>query len=314
MAFAFDPQIAAALEPLAAASRPVPDVGDVVTRRANAVEDFAHIASLIAPVDDVTRTDRATTSRDGSSVDLRWYTKDGAAAGPAVCYLHGGGMILGSLDLFEPIIRDVVSASGVAMLAVEYRLAPEHPYPAQVHDCYAGLVWLAEHANELGIDARRIAIMGDSAGGGLAAATTLMARDRGGPALARQILVFPMLDDRTTSPDPALVPFLTWTYEDNVTGWGALLGDLAGTDDVPAFAAPARTFDVSGLPPTYVDVGELDIFRDEDIEYARRLASSGTPVELHVHPGAPHAFDALAPRAEVSRRARADRLRVLTSL
>jgi acetyl esterase/lipase len=141
-----------------------------------------------------------------------------------------------------------------------------------------------------------------------------MARDRGGPALARQILVYPMLDDRTTSPDPALLPFLTWTYDDNVTGWGALLGAWARTDDVPAFAAPARALDVSGLPPTYIDVGELDIFRDEDVEYARRLAGSGTSVELHVHPGVPHAFEAYAPQADVSRRARADRVRVLRSL
>jgi acetyl esterase/lipase len=316
MAFALDPQVAVALEPPATALErlPLPPVGDVATRRANAAKAFAYFASQLPPADDVSRADYATTARDGTPIDLRWFTKHGAASGPAVYCIHGGGMILGSLDLYDALLRDLTSASGVPTLAVEYRLAPEHSYPTPLQDCYAGLVWLADHAAELGVDLARIAIMGDSAGGGLAAATALMARDRGAPALARQILIYPMLDDRTTSPDPALVPFLTWTYDDNVTGWSALLGELHGGDDVPAFAAPARAFDVSGLPPTYLDVGELDIFRDEDIEYARRLAASGTPVELHVHPAVPHAFDAWARDADVSRRARADRIRILKSL
>jgi acetyl esterase/lipase len=314
MAFTLDPQVSAALELMAPEDVAAPAVGDVATRRANAAQTFSYIASVLPPADDINRVDHTTTARDGTPIELRWFTKDGAASGPAVYYIHGGGMILGSLDLYEAILRDIVSASGVPLLAVEYRLAPEHPHPTPVQDCYAGLVWLAEHAPELGVDPARIAIMGDSAGGGLAAATALMARDRGGPALARQILVYPMLDDRTTRPDPALVPFLTWTYDDNVTGWSALLGEGHAGDDVPAFAAPARAFDVSGLPPTYLDVGELDIFRDEDIEYARRLAASGTPVELHVHPGVPHGYEACAPDADVSRRTRADRIRVLKGL
>jgi acetyl esterase/lipase len=315
MAYAMDPQVAAALEPLAALEPPEPPaVGDVAGRRASAEESFAYFASVAPAVTDVHRSTYTTTAPDGAEVELRRLTKADAPTGPAVYYIHGGGMILGSLDLYDALLQEYVSASGVAALAVEYRLAPEHRHPTPFQDCYAGLVWLAEHAAELGVDPSRIAIMGDSAGGGLAAATALMARDRGSPALARQILVYPMLDDRTTEPDPALVPFLTWTYDDNVTGWQALLGDRAGTDDVPAFAAPARALDVSGLPPTYVDVGELDIFRNEDIEYARRIAGTATSVELHVHPGAPHAFDAFAPDTDVARRALADRIRVLRSL
>jgi acetyl esterase/lipase len=315
MAHVMDPQIAAALEPLAALEPPEPPaVGDVAARRASAEQTFAYFASVAPAVTDVHGSTYTTTAPDGAEIELRWLTKAGAPTGPAVYYIHGGGMILGSLDLYDALLQESVSASGVPALAVEYRLAPEHPHPTPVQDCYAGLVWFAEHAAELGVEPSRIGIMGDSAGGGLAAATTLMARDRGGPALARQILVYPMLDDRTTEPDPALVPFLTWTYDDNVTGWQALLGDRAGTDDVPAFAAPARVLDVSGLPPTYVDVGELDIFRDEDIEYARRIAGTATSVELHVHPGAPHGFDAFAPETDVARRARADRIRVLRSL
>ena len=147
-----------------------------------------------------------------------------------------------------------------------------------------------QHTDELRIDPARVAIMGDSAGGGLAAGVALLARDRG-VALARQVLVYPMLDDRTTVPDPELAPFAAWSYDDNYTGWHALLGDAIGTDDVPPSAAPARADDLSGLPPTYIDVGDLDIFRDEDIEYARRIAATGTTVELHVHPGCPHGFD-----------------------
>jgi acetyl esterase/lipase len=200
----------------------------------------------------------------------------------------------------------------VPLLAVDYRLAPEHPHPGPVEDCYAGLAWLAEHAGELGVDPGRIALLGESAGGGLAAAAALLARDRG-LAVARQILIYPMLDDRTTAPDPALAPFALWTYDDNYTGWHALLGDKTGTADVPASAAPARAADLAGLPAAYIEVGELDIFRDEDIEYARRLAAAGVSVELHVHPGCPHGFELTAPDSAVARRARADRLRALAS-
>jgi acetyl esterase/lipase len=200
------------------------------------------------------------------------------------------------------------------MLSVDYRRAPEDPHPAPVEDCFAALRWLADHARELGADAGRIAVMGDSGGGGLAAAVALLARDRGGPALARQVLVYPMLDDRTTTPDPLLVPFMTWTYDDNLTGWGALLGSAAGDADVPPYAAPARAKDLAGLPAAYVDVGELDIFRDEDVEYARRLGAAGVAIELHVHPGAPHGFDQMGPQFAVTRRARADRVRVLRAI
>ncbi len=234
-------------------------------------------------------------------------------AGPAIVYLHGGGMISASMELYDRWVAAYVAASGVPMLAVDYRRAPEHPHPCPVEDCYAGLAWLAAHAAELGVDAGRIAVMGDSAGGGLAAAVALLARDRG-LAVARQILIYPMLDDRTTVPDPALVPFAGWSYDDNYTGWHALLGDLTGTAAVPAAAAPARAGDLAGLAPLYLEVGDLDILRDEGIEYARRAAAAGTPVELHVHPGCPHGFDRAAPGSGVAQRARADRLRVLGSL
>ncbi|WP_328356177.1 alpha/beta hydrolase [Streptomyces sp. NBC_00445] len=263
----------------------------------------------------VTRTDHYGGSHDGAKVCMRWYTPsrhDASGSGPAVVFLHGGGMVSGSVDLFDRSVAGYAADSGVPVLSVGYRLAPEHPHPTPVEDAYAGLVWLTEHAAQLGVDSARIALMGESAGGGLAAGAALLARDRGLP-VAKQILIHPMLDDRTTEPDPALVPFVTWNYDNNYTGWHALLGDAVGGPDVPGHAAPARASDLSGVPPAYIEVGELDIFRDEDVAYARRLAATGTSVELHVHPGCTHAFDHVAPQADVAQRARADRLRALTS-
>lgn len=216
--------------------------------------------------------------------------------------------------IYDLAVRDYVAASGVPMLVVDYRVAPEHPHPTPVEDCYAALRWLATNAASLGVDPARLAVMGDSAGGGLAAAVCLLARDRGGPAVAQQILIYPMLDDRAATPDCSLLPYLTWTYDDNVTGWGALLGADAGSESVSPYAAPARATDLSGLPDTYLDVGDLDIFRSEDISYATRLADAGVPTELHVYPGCPHAFEALAPSAGVSKRALSDRVRRLRSL
>jgi acetyl esterase/lipase len=263
----------------------------------------------------VTRTDHYAVSHDGAKVQVRWYSPerhDTSGAGPAVVYLHGGGMVSGTVALFDRLVAGYAADSGVPLLSVDYRRAPEYPHPKPVEDAYAGLAWLAAHAGELGVDPARIALMGESAGGGLAAGAALLARDRALP-VAKQILVYPMLDDRTTEPDPALLAFAIWNHDNNHTGWHALLGDAVGGPDVPGHAAPARASDLSGLPPAYVEVGELDIFRDEDITYARRLAATGTSVELHVHPGCPHAFDHLAPQIDVVQRARADRLRALTS-
>jgi acetyl esterase/lipase len=228
-------------------------------------------------------------------------------------------MIMGLEQLghiYDIVVRDYVAISGVPMLVVDYRVAPEHPHPTPVEDCYAALRWLAERAAALGVDPARLAVMGDSAGGGLAAGVSLLARDRRGPTLAQQLLIYPMLDDRTTTPDPQLasLPFLIWTYDDNVTGWAALLGDSAGTGAVSPYAAPARADDLTGLPDAYIDVGDLDIFRDEDVTYARRLADAGIPTELHVHPGCPHGFETLASGADVSRRAIGDRIRRLRAL
>jgi acetyl esterase/lipase len=316
MAFTLDPEVAKALEPMAAAMADAvpPAVGDVDSRRAVLDVFMALTEAAQTMPTDVKTTDFHATAVDGADILLRWYAKDGGAAGPAVLYLHGGGMIGGSVAVYDGLISRYVSSSGVAMLAVDYRLAPEHPYPTPVEDCYIGLQWLAEHAAELEVDAARIAVMGDSAGGGLAAATALLARERGGPDLAHQILIYPMLDDRNTSPDPELVPFAVWTYDDNITGWGALLGENIGGADVTAYAAPARATDLSDLPPCYIEVGQLDIFRDESLTYARRLSDAGVNVEFHLLPGVPHGFEAYAHATDIARRSVTDRLRVLNTI
>jgi acetyl esterase/lipase len=304
------------MEPMAAAiadAEPIP-VGDVAARREVTEKVMAYTASLQPMPDDVTMTDFTLSTEDGAEILLRWYVKEGAPAGPAAVYLHGGGMIMGSVDLYDGPIARYVSDSGVSMLAVDYRLAPEHPHPIPVEDAYAGLRWLHEHAAELGVDPARIAVMGDSAGGGLAAGVALLARDRGGPAVARQILIYPMLDDRNTVVDPELAPFAVWTYDDNITAWNALLGEAAGGADVPVYAAPSRVTDTAGLPTTYLEAVQLDIFRDEELAYAKQLSRGGVDVEFHLRPGVPHEFETFAYDSDLGLRARADRIRVLGSL
>jgi acetyl esterase/lipase len=319
-----NPGLEPVLSPLLAVSAQMdkPAVGDVATRRASAQLLFGQLADARPPVPQVQTESFELTAEDGAVVPMRWY-RPASAAGAAVLYLHGGGMIYG-LDtvgaLYDSVVRGYVAASGVPMLVPDYRVAPEHPHPAPVHDSYAALVWLAEHAAELGVDPARIAVMGDSAGGGLTAGVGLLARDRGGPAIAQQLLIYPMLDDRTPAPDCAVAPLLTWSYDDNLTGWGALLGagpdrsTVGGTDEVSVYAAPARAEDLSGLPPSYVDTGDLDLFHAEVTSYASALEKSGVPTELHVMPGCPHAFELLAPDAPVSQQVVAERVRRLRSL
>jgi acetyl esterase/lipase len=316
MALSFDPEIEVAFKAAAEAVGelpPPPPRGDALMLRAGLDGLMAEMlaAAVVAP--GVTKTTYHTVAADGTQLNLHWFTTSKSRPGSAVCYIHGGGMICGSVDLYNAVISDYVAASGVPMLAVSYRLAPEHPHPTPVEDAYAGLAWLFDHAAELGADPSRIAVMGDSAGGGIAAGVALLARDRG-LKLARQILIYPMLDDRNQVPEEALVPFANWTYDNNFTGWSALLGTTFGSDNVPAAAAPSRATDLRGIAPLYMEVGELDIFRLEDIDYARNIAAAGVSIELHVHPGAPHGFERMAPESDVAKRAMADRLRVLAAL
>lgn len=320
MALRLDPQVYVELSPLMAAAgeAETPAVGDVATRRLNTRRMFELLAGARPPTAGIDVQQYPMTTDDGATLALNWYHRAAhRQPGSAALYLHGGGMIFGLGEvgaLYDAAVRGYVGASGVPVLVVDYRVAPEFPHPVPVEDCYAALTWLVCHAGGLGVDPGRLAVMGDSAGGGLAAGVCLLARDRGGPPIAQQLLIYPMLDDRIPAPDPRLQPFLTWTYDDNVTGWGALLGGRPGAPDVAPYAAPARATDLSGLPDTYIDVGDLDLFRAEDLKYACRLADAGVPTELHLHPGCPHAFEWLAPNAEVSQRVVADRVRRLRSL
>jgi acetyl esterase/lipase len=223
---------------------------------------------------------------------------------PALYWMHGGGMMIGSMDMDDALLVAAVEQFGFAVASVEYRLAPEHPHPAPVEDCYAGLAWVEANASDYGIDSELIAVGGPSAGGGLAAGTALLARDRGGPNLAFQLLLEPMLDDRSATFSSTQYDGTTlWDRHDNLHGWRALLGDRVGGADVSPYAAPARADDLRGLPPTLIDVGGVETFRDECIDYARRLMAAGVPTELHVYPGAFHGFDLIAPDSAVGRRA-----------
>lgn len=224
------------------------------------------------------------------------------ASAPAVYQIHGGGMILGTRFYGIEELIDLALRYGTVGVSVEYRLAPEHPHPAAAEDCYAGLLWLAEHAAGLGVDPGRILVSGFSAGGGLAAAVSLMARDRGGPALVGQRLGAPMIDDRNTTVSSRQYDgFGAWDRNNNDTAWDALLGADRGTDRVTPYAAPSRARDLAGLPPAFIDVGAAETFRDEAVEYASRIWAAGGQAELHVWGGAFHGFAGAAPEAEVSR-------------
>lgn len=241
-------------------------------------------------------------------VHARYYRPAGVSAAlPCVFHIHGGGYVAGAAAAMEPLHRALVSELGCALFSVDYRLAPEHPFPAPLMDCYTALDWLFREAAMLQVDTTRIGVMGESAGGGLAAAVALLARDRGERSLAFQLLVYPMLDDRTcvlAEPHPYTGDYV-WTAANNYFGWRSMLGQEPGGDDVTAYAAPARAVDLAGLPPTYIATGALDLFLEEDMEYARRLLRAGVPTELQVYPGAVHGFD-LIPVTDLAHRARRD--------
>ncbi len=214
------------------------------------------------------------------------------AGRPAILHVHGGGYVLGAPEMGLATDAAYVAEIGAVVVSVDYRLAPETPHPGPVEDCYAALAWLFKQAEALGVDRTRVAISGESAGGGMAAGLGLLVRDRGEYKLAFQHLIFPMLDDRTAvdkDPSPYLGQFV-WPRDDNVFGWTSLLGQAPGGPNVSPYAAAARAKDLAGLPPTYMICGALDLFLEEDMDYARRLIRAGVPTEFHVYPGAPHAF------------------------
>jgi acetyl esterase/lipase len=228
--------------------------------------------------------------------------RDHCGSRPGIYYVHGGGLIFGTRFTGITTVVDWVDRLDAVAVTVEYRLAPEHPYPAAADDVYAGLRWMYATAPELGVDAGRVVIAGGSAGGGLAAGLVLRLRDERGCAPVAQLLMYPMLDDRNDTVSSHQIEGIgVWDRVSNETGWSAFLGDRRGTTDVPRYAAPAREADLSGLPSTYIDVGSAEVFRDEDVEYASRIWRCGGECELHVWAGGFHGFDQVAPAAPLSR-------------
>ncbi|MFF4147680.1 alpha/beta hydrolase [Streptomyces sp. NPDC001698] len=269
----------------------------------------------------VDRREITVPAKDGARICLSVFSPahtDGTAAvAPCIYWIHGGGMVMGDRFSQLDIPLEWLDEFGAVIVSVDYRLAPEATGTTLVDDCYEGLLWTAEHAAELGIDPARIIVAGASAGGGLAAGLTLMARDLGTSSIAAQVLICPMLDHRNTSTSSRQysgVPGI-WTGEMNAFGWHAVLGDLTD-NDVPAYVSPTLADDLSGLPTTYIDTGSAEVFRDEDTDYATRIWAAGGQAELHVWAGGFHGFDALYPHAHISataRRTRADWLARLLS-
>ncbi|GAN97889.1 lipase/esterase/arylesterase [Komagataeibacter europaeus NBRC 3261] len=226
---------------------------------------------------------------------------------PALVYIHSGGIVSGTPEVDDARCRQMVSELGLVIFSVDYRLAPEAPCPAAIEDCYAVLKWAHDHAPDLKIDRNRLIIGGDSAGGGLTACLALLARDRAEIKVLFQLLIYPMLDDRTGTtlmPSPALGEYI-WTRSANHYAWNAYLGKTPGSPGISEYAAAFRATDLTGLPPAYIGVGSLDLFLDEDLEYARRLMAAGVPTEVCVIPGAYHVFDVFIPDAPLSRQFRA---------
>jgi acetyl esterase/lipase len=283
-------------------------VPDIVQRRAAVAAMNAGIELPDNP--DVAKEDRTVPGPDGEpDITVRIYRPVNATGTlPGIYFIHGGGMIMGNIEGEDPTATLLCDQINAVVVSVEYRLSPEHPHPAPVEDCYAGLVWMAKNAAELGFDPDRLAVYGASAGGGLTIATALLARDRGGPAIRFMMPIYPMIDDtNTTASSHEIADVGIWDRAGNVEAWAWYLGGKPAD----RYAAPTRAEDLAGLPPAFIDVGTVDLFRDEDIAFAQRLMAAGVPTELHVHPGSYHAAETFAPEAALSRRTWAMRLDAL---
>ncbi|MER7755589.1 alpha/beta hydrolase [Kitasatospora sp. NPDC097643] len=315
---ALDPELRAALAALGPAARePVTPEGLAALQRRDAEARPRPTLDELRADGRFDVTELWATGPDGRDVRLVSARPAGVAGPlPLLYYLHGGGMIMGNAwSVLPRVLREWALPLKLAVVSVEYRLAPGTRYPGPLEDCYAGLAWAAGHAAELDVDADRIVLGGKSAGGGLAAALALLTRDRGGPAPIGQLLLSPMLDDRNdTFSGHQMAGRDTWDRTSNATAWQALLGDRYGAADLPPYAAPARATDLARLPPAYLEVGSAETFRDEVVAYADALWRAGGAAELHVWPGACHGFDTLAPGAVLSQDARDARTRWLRRL
>ena len=311
MSYNFDPELAAGLEFL-------PEGGLDLTNPEETRAGFLEmIGQMNAGLDTsgIVIEDHAIEGPDGApDVPIRVFTPKGLATTvPCILHIHGGGFVVGNLDSEMGSCIGLCRALGIVVVSVDYRLAPETPYPGGLEDCYAALQWVHENSDSLNVDNARIAVLGMSAGGGLSAAISLLARDRGGPAICFQYLGIPEVDDRLTTPSmQQFVDTPMWNRPNAEASWDAYLGDsyTRGDDNVPYLAAPARAEDLSQLPPAYVSTMEFDPLRDEGIEYALRLLQAGVPTELHSYPGTFHG-SSLFTHAQISQREAHEQIAVL---
>jgi acetyl esterase/lipase len=303
-----DPELRLVVEKLPT-DRPI-NLNQIATARAGMKKMVTAMLANLPAVEGAISNDQLVPGLKGDpEVKVRVYRpSEHSSKLPALLWIHGGGYVMGDIEQDDRLMKQLVKRIGCVAVSVDYRLAPEHPFPAPVEDCYAGLKWLSAHAPELSVDPARIAIGGASGGGGLAAGLALLARDRGEVPVAFQLLIYPMIDDRNVTPaSHAITDSRMWNRETNRLAWKAYLGRDGGGADVSPYAAASRASDLSKLPPAYIPVGALDLFVDENIEYAQRLIQAGVPTELHVYPGAFHGFDMFAPSAAVSKQFKADR-------
>lgn len=295
-----DPDHLAVLEMLPA---DLLDLSDLTAAR-NRWADFMARAPVPEIDDSIEITDHHTPAHDGHQVLVRVYRRvDRRDHRGGLYSIHGGGMVMGDVGMNDARCAAIALNLDVVVASVDYRLAPEHPYPVPLEDCYDGLVWFFDQAEALGVNTDRIAVGGGSAGGGLAAGLALLARDRQQVSPCFQLLTFPMIDDRNETPSSYMVDDTrVWNRAANIAGWSAYLSGRDGAEDVSAYAAPARATNLAGLPPAIVTVGSLDTFRDEDIAYAQAMLRAGVPCELHVYPGAYHGSNFTVPNADISQR------------
>ncbi len=300
------------LEPLTALLEFLPGgfnaIPDIDARRATLYGMLEAMTKDLPPNENVAKEDRMIPGPAGDLAIRIYRPVNATGTLPGIYFIHGGGMVLGNLDSDDGVPTMLCEAIGAVIVSVDYRLAPEHPAPAAIDDCFAGLQWMAAHAADLGFDPARLAVYGGSAGGGLAIATALKARDNGGPAISFLMPIYPMIDDRNETPSSQEITEVgIWDRDGNIEAWAWYLGGKPADQ----YSAPARAEDLSGLPPTFIDVGDVDMFRDEDIAFADRLKAAGVPTEFHLYPGAYHASEIFAPTAALSGRIWVARLEAL---
>lgn len=243
---------------------------------------------------------------DGEDIKIRVYkpTKEIEGKLPGFLWIHGGGYVLGTAEADDALCVNIVNTADCVVVSVDYRLAPEHPYPTPIEDCYSALCWLVNNADDLDVDTDKIGVGGLSAGGGLTAALTLLARDRQFPKVHIQFPLYPMIDDSNNTPSAnEITDGMIWNQKLNDAGWKMYLGDLHGAEDIPVYAAPARATDLSNLPTTYTFIGQLDPFRSETLTYVSKLAEAGIDVEFHLYPGGYHSFEILNPTSKIGQKA-----------